>query len=60
MMLLSVQQTAWPKIIAKVGALTQTVTNEPGEILTDHFINGEGIKYMQPPNFSSMPITLTA
>lgn len=59
MMLLSVQQTAWPKIIAKVGALMQNVTNEPGEILTDHYVNGDGIKYMQPPNFSSMPITLT-
>jgi hypothetical protein len=60
MMLLSVQQTAWPKIIAKVGALTQSITNEPGEIITD-YSNApgiDGIKYMQPPNFSSTPIIL--
>jgi hypothetical protein len=60
MMLLSVQQTAWPKILTKVGALTQAVTNEPGEILTDNYNVGgvDGIKYMQPPNFSSTPIIL--
>jgi hypothetical protein len=61
MMLLSVQQTAWPKIIAKMGALVQSVTNEPGEILIDHSgMQGiDGIKYMQPPNFSSMPMMLS-
>src|SRR5659263_11221 len=60
MMLLSVQQTAWPKIIAKMGALEQTITNEPGEIITDHntLPGVDGVKYMQPPNFSSMPIVL--
>lgn len=61
MMLLSVQQTAWPKIIAKMGALTQALTNEPGEIVTDSFPapGVDGIKYMQPPNFSQMPMILT-
>lgn len=61
MMLLSVQQTAWPKIIAKVGALLQSVTNEPGEIITDNLGTPgvDGIKYMQPPNFSTMPILLS-
>ncbi|HEY5585713.1 MAG TPA: hypothetical protein VIK78_14655 [Ruminiclostridium sp.] len=61
MMLLSVQQTAWPKILAKMGALEgQTITNEPGEIITDHNqVSGfDGVKFMQPPNFSSMPIVL--
>lgn len=60
MMLLSVQQTAWPKIITKQGALLQTITNEPGEIITDHnaLPGVDGIKYMQPPNFSSMPIVI--
>lgn len=60
MMLLSVQQTAWPKIIARVGALQQAITNEPGEILTDNSSAPgiDGIKYMQPPNFSSTPIVL--
>lgn len=60
MMLLSTQQTAWPKIITKVGALIgQTVTNEPGENLVDHTQGQDGIKYMQPPNFSNMPMVLT-
>jgi hypothetical protein len=61
MMLLSIQQTAWPKIIAKMNALKQAITNEPGEIITDHLsIQGyDGIKYMQPPNFSNTPIVIT-
>lgn len=61
LMFLSVQQNAWPKILAKVGALLQTVTNDPGEILTDHLNQQgvDGIKYMQPPNFSTMPVILT-
>jgi len=52
-----VQQTAWPKILAKSKALMQAITNEPGEVITDHD-NGnpnDSIKYMQPPNFSNMP-----
>lgn len=60
MMLLSTQQTAWPKIISKMGALVgQTITNEPGEMLVDHTQGADGIKYMQPPNFSNMPMVLT-
>lgn len=59
MMLLSTQQTAWPKLLAKPGALRDEVTNEPGEILVDYFGNGgDGIKYMQPPNLSSAPVGL--
>ena len=51
MQLLSVQQTAWPKIIAKVGALTQQITNVPGEVLEDNYQGGaDGFKYMQMPN----------
>lgn len=51
MQLLSVQQTAWPKIIAKVGALAQQITNTPGEILEDNYNGGgDGFKYMQMPN----------
>ncbi|MCE5227875.1 MAG: hypothetical protein LLG05_18705 [Porphyromonadaceae bacterium] len=61
LMFLSVQQTAWPKLLAKMGALTQAVTNEPGEIITDNFgMQGvDGIKFMQPPNFSQFPMLLT-
>lgn len=61
MMLLSVQQTAWPKIIQKVGALArQVITNAPGEILTDNSqTGGWGIQYMQPTGFSSQALSLT-
>jgi hypothetical protein len=61
MMMKGIEQTAWPKILAKVGALAgQVITNNPGEIITDNFgIQGvDGIKYMQPPNFSNEPIIL--
>lgn len=61
MMLLSVQQTAWPKIIQKAGALArQVITNAPGEILTDNSKgNGWGFQYMNPSGFSSQALTLT-
>lgn len=61
MMLLSVQQTAWPKIIQKVGALArQQITNAPGEILTDYSkTNGWGVQYMQTPSFNPQALQLT-
>jgi len=60
MQLLSMQQTAWPKIIAKVKALTQTVTNIPGEVIEDHYTgSGDGIKYMQMPNTPPTASNLT-
>jgi hypothetical protein len=55
-----VQQTAWPKILAKAGALLQAITNNPGEVITDHD-NGnpaDSVKFMQPPNFSNAPQAL--
>ena len=58
MMLLSVQDNAWPKILAKPGALKQAITNKPGEIITDFYTSGDGIKYMQPPNFNYMAVNL--
>ncbi len=59
MQLLAVQQTAWPKIIAKVNALQQAVTNTPGEILTDYGQGGDGFKYMQMPNTPNTAPALT-
>jgi len=60
MQLLAVQQTAWPKIIAKVNALSQTITNTPGEILTDNYNGGgDGFKYMQMPNTPNTAPALT-
>lgn len=63
MMLLSVQQTAWPKLIQKVGALArQTITNTPGEIITDTTNNpGQwGIKYLDTPGFNPQAMQLTS
>lgn len=59
MMLLSVQETAWPKIYTRLGALDQQITNTPGEIIVDKLLNGaDNIKYMQPPNFPYMAINI--
>jgi hypothetical protein len=55
MMLLSVQDTAWPKILAKEGALQQQITNTPGEIIIDYNMQGvDGVKYMQAANMNQM------
>lgn len=61
MMLLSVQNTAWPKIIQKANALArQQITNEPGEIITDHTAtSGWGVKYLEVPGFNNQALTLT-
>lgn len=60
MMMLSVQSSAWPKLVAKPMALQQTVTNSPGEILVDHHTGGgDGIKYLQPASISNMALSLT-
>jgi len=60
MQLWSVQQTAWPKIIAKMGALVDEVTNIPGEILEDRYTGGgDGFKYMQMPNTPATAATIT-
>ena len=61
MMLLSVQNTGWPKIIQKVNALAkQMITNEPGEILTDTSKGqGWGVKYLETPGFNGQALTLT-
>lgn len=59
MQLLAVQQTAWPKMIAKVNALQQAVTNTPGEILTDYAVGQDGFKYMQMPNTPATAPALT-
>lgn len=60
MMLLSVQQTGWPKLLLRPGALQQPVTNEPGEMLVDHWSGGgDGVKYLQAPTFSSLAVGLS-
>ncbi|MBQ4313666.1 MAG: hypothetical protein IJC18_05580, partial [Clostridia bacterium] len=58
MELLSVQQTAWPKLIVKPGALSQPVTNEPGEVLTDYCQTGPGLYYLNPPAMTAQASNL--
>ncbi len=59
MMLLSVQQTAWPKLLSTPGAIRQPVTNEPGEHLIDYSAGGGGIRYLSPPEFSTTAVGLS-
>ena len=60
MLLLSVQETAWPKMLAKIGALNQSITNTPGEIIYDHHDGqGDGIKFMETGKISEMSVVLT-
>lgn len=58
MMMLSVQDNAWPKILAKPGALNQQLTNVPGEVVVDNYAAGEGIKYLAPAPLSTSALAL--
>lgn len=60
MELLSVQQCAFPKILTKPNALRQTLTNEPGEVVTDYTPNGIGITYMSAAPLSGAAGNLAA
>lgn len=53
MNILSVQDTAWPKMIVKPGALRKEITNKPGEIIEDHSMDGNGIRYLQAEGISA-------
>ena len=61
MMILSTQNCAFPKLLAKPGALKQSITNTPGEIITDYWVgNGQdGIKFLDTQAFNPMSLTLT-
>lgn len=56
--ILSVQDTAWPKMLIKPGALKQELTNIPGEIVEDHSLNGNGISYLHGAGLGEGAITL--
>jgi hypothetical protein len=60
MLLLSVQQTAWPKLLSTPGAIRQPVTNEPGEHIIDYSAGGGGIRYLNPPVFGSTAMNLSS
>ena len=58
MNILSAQDTAWPKMVARPGALRQEITNTPGEIIEDHSVSGDGIRYLTPPPASASTMQL--
>lgn len=58
MMLKSVQDNAWPKLLAKEGALLHSITNTPGEVIIDRSMNGDGVKYLYPGQFSNQAFEL--
>lgn len=59
MMQMASQNMGWPKVLMRPRALQgKSITNTPGEIITDYSPNFDGIRYMTPPTFSSMPLTI--
>lgn len=59
MALLNNQMMAWGKYIVLPGALKgQAITNEPGQVLTDHTGTGNGIKKMSEQSIHSQPMQL--
>lgn len=55
---LAIQNTAWGKYIVSKDALKgQKITNNPGEIIVDHSLGGNGIRKMEEHSLSGMPIT---
>lgn len=59
MILLQQQQMAWGKWVVSKDALKgQQITNEPGQVITDHTPGGNGIKQVSGGQTSAMPLTL--
>ncbi len=55
MQLLNAIQCGNPALLVKPNALRQKITNQGGQIIVDYNKDvGDGIKYMQPPNFSTI------
>lgn len=59
MMLLSIEKTAWPSLLAKEGVFTKKPTNVPGEVLWYSGAESDPAEYLQPPNFTTMPISVS-
>ena len=59
MSLLNAQETAWGKYVVLPNALEgQTISNEPGQVLTDYSKTGSGIRRMTEQTMQTMPIQL--
>lgn len=60
MVLLNAQTVAQGKYVVTPLALKgQQITNEAGQVLTDHDPNGNGIRRLQEPVMSGMPLSIT-
>ena len=59
MMQMAGQNLGFPKVLMRPRALQgKQITNAPGEIITDYSPNFDGIRYLNPPNFSTMPLNV--
>ena len=59
MMLLSAQENGWGKYIVSKDALRgQVITNEPGQVLTDHTPGGGGIRRLSDHSLPAAPMQI--
>lgn len=59
MMQMASQNMGFPKVLQRPRALQgKQITNAPGEVLTDYSPGFDGIKYLNPPQFSSTPLNV--
>lgn len=59
MMQMASQNMGFPKVLLHPRALEgKEITNRPGEVITDHSPGFNGIKYLEPPTFSSTPLMI--
>ena len=54
MQLLNAIQCGNPALITRPNAIRQKITNQGGQIITDYSPDGNGLRYLQPPNFSTV------
>lgn len=60
MMQMASQNMGFPKVILHPMALHgKSITNTPGEVLTDYSPQFNGIRYLNPPAFSNTPLTVS-
>lgn len=60
MMQMASQNMGFPKVVMRPSALRgKQITNMPGEVLTDYTPGFDGLKYLNPPAFSSTPMMIS-
>lgn len=59
MMQMAGQNMGFPKVVQRPRALQgKQITNQPGEIITDYSPGFDGIRYLNPPQFSNTPLNV--